>query len=248
MGKRKIQGVCRLCLTNGWLVDSHIIPKFFYKPLKEEKGSFLYLSNDPNEKEDREQKGITEYLLCETCDTKRLQKYEDYLARVIFGNRKLKTQHSKLLIEFSDYDYKKVKSALISILWRMSITSDPFFKEVNLGTRHLEKIRSALLNDSEFQEEEYPVSVAAPLFEGKFLSDMMVPPSFVRLDGNRVYRCVISGLLFHFFVGSATLDGNDKRLLLRRTSWPILKVPAQKIPFLWDILINIGRARTIRNK
>jgi len=44
----------------------------------------------------------------------------------------------------------------------MSITSRDYFDEVSLGEKHEEALRLALLNDTEFAEEEYPVLLTAP--------------------------------------------------------------------------------------
>lgn len=54
------------------------------------------------------------------------------------------------------YDYKRLKNGLLSILWRMSISSREFFREVSLRPKHEEALRLALLNDTEFEEEQYP--------------------------------------------------------------------------------------------
>jgi hypothetical protein len=64
---------------------------------------------------------------------------------------------------------------------------------------------------------------------------------------NRVYRCLISGLLFTFFVGSASLSDTARRLILRRKSWPIVRAKVEKIPFLLDVCLRLGRANAIRN-
>jgi hypothetical protein len=57
MSKRKIWGRCRLCLSDDWLVDSDIIPKFHYKPLREGEGRFYVLSTDPSKRVEKRRKG-----------------------------------------------------------------------------------------------------------------------------------------------------------------------------------------------
>lgn len=239
-------GRCRLCLTDQPLVDSHIISNFLYGPLKEKEGLFYILSSDPKKKELKQQRGITERLLCAKCDNERLQKNEKHLREVLFGGHALDgTQDGRFLIVHG-YHYKRVKNGLLSLLWRMSLTSREYFSEVDLGGKHEEAIRLALLNDMEFAEEEYPILLTAPLFEGRFLGDWMLPPDFSRTGGNRVYRCLISGFLFTFFVGSAPLDPKFAPLLLRRKEWPILKARVDEIPFLNEACLLLGRANAIR--
>lgn len=246
MHGKSISGKCRLCLRDGPLVDSHIIPKFHFKPLKEEEGHFYIVSSDPAKKELKEQKGITEHLLCAKCDNERLQKNEDHLARVIFGGHPLDGKHTGRLLTLGGYDYKKVKNGLLSVLWRMSITTRPYFDGVELGPKHEEVLREALFADMEFPEEQYPILLTAPFFEDQFLGDWMLPPDYARVGGNRVYRCLISGLLFTFFIGSAPLDAIFAPLILRRDKWPIARARVEEIPFLLDACIQIGKANAIR--
>lgn len=246
MRGKPIPGTCRLCQQITTLVDSHIIPKFHLKPLKEAEGHFYIISSDPTKPELKEQKGVTEHLLCTKCDTERVQRNEEHLARVIFGGYPLDGKQDSRVLRVTGYNYQKVKNGLLSVLWRMSITSDDYFKAVKLGPKHEENIRQALLLDSKFGEEEYPILLTAPFFEGNFLGDWILPPDPARVGHNRVYRCLISGLLFTFFVGSAPLDEKIRPLILREKEWPIIRANVNEIPFLLDACIRVGKAQALR--
>lgn len=234
MPKKKIWGRCRLCHLDDWLVDSDIIPKFHYKPLKETEGRFYVLSTDASKKVIPEQKTITENLLCAQCDNERLSLYEGHLAKVIFGGHPLAARQDGPLLLIEGYDYKKIKNGLLSILWRMSISTNGFFSSVDLGVKHEERLRVALLKNIELPEEEYPILLIAPLFDGKTLSDLILEPTFARVGGNRIYRCLISGLIFTFIVGSAPLGEMERILILRARSWPVGRAKVEDIPFLHD--------------
>ena len=244
MSKKKIWGRCRLCHLDDWLVNSDIIPKFHYKPLKEVEGRFYLLSTDASKKVIPQQKTITENLLCAQCDNVRLSQYESHLAKVLFGGHPLAPQQDGELLLIEGYDYKKIKNALLSILWRMSLSTNLFFSKVNLGDKHEERLRIMLLNNIELPEEEYPIYVVAPYLDGSNLSDLILEPDSTRLDGNRVYRCLISGLIFTFFVGSAPLDNVIERLILRTKCWPIRKAKVEDIPFLKQVVLQHGRRNT----
>jgi hypothetical protein len=57
---------CRLCLKQSELENSHIIPSFLYRWLKETSGTgFLRFGRNPNR---RVQDGLKEYWLCPTCE------------------------------------------------------------------------------------------------------------------------------------------------------------------------------------
>ena len=239
-------GICKLCQNSGPLVESHIIPNFHFKSLKEDEGFYYVLSTDSNKKELKKQKGPTEHLLCEECDNVRFGRYEKHLAEVIFGGHELGIASDGRLLRVKDYDYKKIKNALLSILWRMSVSTHQYFKEVRLGS-HEEILRIALLSDAVFDETEYPILLTAPYFEGSFLGDLILPPDSARFENNRAYRCLISGLIFTFIVGSAPLSKITRGLILGKAEWPIIKAKVEEIPFLYHTVIRLGKARTIRN-
>jgi hypothetical protein len=248
MSKRRVWGPCRLCRSEDWLVDSHIIPNYHYKPLKESDGYYYVMSSDPATKVRREQKGVTEPLFCAQCDNARLGRNESHLARVIFGGHLLEGERDGPFWSVKGYDYKKVKNALLSILWRMSVSTHPYFAEVDLGKRHDEFIRMGLLNDMEFREEQYPVLLAAPSFRGGDLGQLILPPEFTRTEGNHVYRCLISGLVFTFVVGSAAPSAAVKHLMLRRDGWRLVKARIEQIPFVFDACFQIAQAETLRHE
>jgi hypothetical protein len=79
------------------------------------------------------------------------------------------------------------------------------------------------------------------------LGDWILPPDFARVNGNRVYRCLIAGLLFTFIIGTAPLDARYKPLILRQNQWPIMKAKVEEIPFLFDACMRLGRANAIRD-
>ncbi|MFN0067877.1 MAG: hypothetical protein ACKVYV_09605 [Limisphaerales bacterium] len=129
----------------------------------------------------------------------------------------------------------------------MSISSDPFFSEVDLGSRHEERLRLALLDDAEFQEEEYAIMLTVPLLDGAHSQEWILPrPHVTRMAGNRIYSCLLAGLMFSFFVGSAALDSRVQRLILRRTHWPIVIADIREIPVLSEICRQLCNARAFR--
>lgn len=241
-------GTCRLCRQEAELVDSHVIPKFQYKSLKEKEGHFYVISTDSEKKTKKEQKGLTEHLLCAVCDNHRIQQNETHLAHFLHGHRKLPLdiKPSNNAIYISGYDYRRLKNALLSILWRMSISRAAFFSEVTLGEHHEERLRNALLNDIEFEEEEYAVALTLPYIDGIHYTDWIMPPDSIQIGNNRVYRCLVSGLLMTFNVGSAPLNETMKPIIVRRHQTPILKMDVRKMPFLNDLCARMGEAQRER--
>ncbi len=237
---------CRLCLHELDLVQSHIIPAFQFKPLKKGDGRYYQLSTDPAKREQPGQRGFTERLLCAKCDNVRIQRNEDYFARLWNrGPLEAPQQHGPFLI-FREYEYKRVKNCLLSILWRMSLSTHKTFGAVSLGKKHEEILRAGLLADREFAEDEYAVTVTAPFFEGEFFADLILPPDSHRMDGNRIYRCVIAGMLYTFVVGSARIAPALLAMSLRKEEFPVARMEVKDIPFLADAVGRIGRAQATR--
>lgn len=235
---KQSSGLCRLCLSETLLVNSHIVPKFHYKPIKEEDGSYIVVSSNLDEKESKGQKGETERLFCNDCDNRRLQKNEDHLAEVMF-HKQLPGIDSPDLVEIQGYDYKKLKLALLSILWRMSITTRPIYRYVDLGPKHNERLRQNLLKDEDLREDEYPILLSIPFWDGVFFPNILTTPYMFRANGNRVYECLISGLLFTFIVGAVPIEASFKVTMIRRDRWKMAKVPAEKNRLLWESMKKI---------
>lgn len=76
-----MEGHCRLCLKWGELEESHIIPGFLYKWLKETSGTgFLRFGQNPNR---RVQDGYKDYWLCSSCEDL-FAKWESLFAEKVF--------------------------------------------------------------------------------------------------------------------------------------------------------------------
>lgn len=101
------QGTCHLCDKNRNLAESHIIPKFVFRWMKNTGGKYFRSPLNPNR---RMQDGEKSYLLCFACEQK-FSKYEKWFADNIFF------QHLNNYQRFLEYD-ENLGNFIISILWR----------------------------------------------------------------------------------------------------------------------------------
>lgn len=103
--------VCRLCNQEKKLAESHIIPKMFYKHIKEksETGG-IRLVSDPNK---RLQDGLKLPFLCHDCELL-FSKYEKYFSDNFFQTTKNNPS------EIKQYDTKddKLRYFILSVAWR----------------------------------------------------------------------------------------------------------------------------------
>ena len=107
--KNKNQGKCALYLTEGELCYSHIIPEFFYKPFYQRgERKFWGISTKKGERILTFKKGIREYLLSQKAET-HFSKWEDYAAKIFFGNGIAPPKIEGNLFIFEGLDYKKLK-------------------------------------------------------------------------------------------------------------------------------------------
>lgn len=111
--------ICRLCLNEKELRESHVIPQFAARWLKDNSATgYLRQAINPNL---RRQDLQTELLLCEDCENI-FSRWEKIFAESIFypylNDRKLEFEYSDWLLKFA-----------VSLIWRLGITELEDFRE-----------------------------------------------------------------------------------------------------------------------
>ncbi|MCB1122844.1 MAG: hypothetical protein KJT03_14920 [Verrucomicrobiae bacterium] len=231
-------GKCHLCLEDKELVESHIIPKFNFKSIKRGGDGFLHILS--NDRPAKTQKELTEPLLCRDCDNLNFGVLETYLSKFLLHDAKIAWEKVDCQIRLSNIHYKKLKNALLSVLWRMHISSLEYFDAVDLGDEHSERIRRVLHEHTEFSCLEYPVTVTVPLIEGRFHNDAMINPDQIRRFKNRLYRFMICGVLFCITVGSHRMPKDYEKLILKEDGTLIaVQLDIKEIPFLYESYKNL---------
>ena len=126
-------GVCKLCLQQRELCDSHIIPEFMYKPLYDNKHRAIAVSANGTEQEETIQKGYREPLLCKECEN-RLSVWETHVARV--WSKVLEQTSGATAGSFTlRARYFDLKLFYLSLFWRASLSRHPNFGAVDLGAQ-----------------------------------------------------------------------------------------------------------------
>lgn len=231
---------CRLCQCERTLRGSHVIPEFFYRSMYDDKHRFFTVSSDPGKKDLTHQKGVREPLLCDECEG-RFSKSEKYFSELFFGGVVADFSDDGRHLRIKGIDYKRTKLMFMSVLWRMGISSHPFFRQVVLGP-HEEKLRLMLFNDDPGPAESYGVMAVAPYLDGGHLGHFITSPDFARIHANRVYRCVLGGVLFLFHVPGRNLPaGIIEYFPDPRGTWCVRKEKIEKIKFLFHYALEVGR-------
>lgn len=211
-----MKSICKLCLEHKPLIgQSHIIPDFMYQDLYDGQHRIFKIDMSapyPGQRISRPSNGEYEgNLLCAKCDNVTLKAFEDYASMTIYGSEKFAADNCPQSIQCispegikfmhtKNVDYKKFKLFMLSILWRASITSRPFFSEVSLGQRHEEKIRNMLLTSDAGEIDDYPTVVFTYLNSPKSAKDLITKPRKVTANQHTYYVFLIGGLIFQYSI------------------------------------------------
>jgi hypothetical protein len=132
-------GICKFCGEERPLIDAHIVPECFLDKLKDEGGPPIYVANDVMSRPTRLPVGFYDpNILCRDCDNG-FSVWEDYSAGLLYRNndvyeRSAQAGRDKLeTFVIGPFDYSKLRLCLLSIMWRMSISSSPLCKSFSLG-------------------------------------------------------------------------------------------------------------------
>lgn len=178
-------------------------------------------------------KPFKENLLCRKCDNDILGQFDKYFSDFLYNETNLKIEKKGDLIYLENVSAEKLKGFVLGTLFRMHLTSKPVFKEVDLGEKHSEIIRNRLLNSAIFDDEEYPITLTFPMYQGKFHDNMFLQPDRLRDFGNMIYRFIISGVFFTVLVGNKRLPKELYHLSVKNSGKAIILLKEiNKIEFL----------------
>jgi len=207
--------ICKLCLKEKKLRNSHVISEFLYTSLYDEKiHRFNVLSTIPEITRKFEQKGIRERLLCDDCE-QLISPFENYVRGVLYGGVKIGIEDKNTHIILFNIDYEKFKLFQLSVLWRSGVSCLAHFSSVKLGKRHEARLRKMILNKNPGEPHEFGTVNFVILNEFmKLQDDLIMSPDLVKIKGRRWYRFIFGGIFWVYFVSGHTPDAifHDKFL------------------------------------
>ncbi len=238
---------CRLCNGEKPLKESHIIPRFFYRPMEWNGNNFRYqILGVHSIRVITGQGGIKERLLCEDCELK-FSRFENYVSRTLYGG--LELTFSKLTNRtwlISGLDYNKFKLFQLSILWRASVSSQEFFESVRLGEKHESEISKMLLDQNPGPPEKYLCILVAIIFDGNVIDDFILNPTYIRQDGHRVYRFIFGGFAWAYFVSShSTPEGVRQYAINQNGEMIVSALEMQRLGMIIGLINNLNISGSI---
>ena len=134
---------CKLCQQEKKLLNSHVIPEFFYRYTYSGTHKVSVVSTGKISKEFLNlQKGLREKLLCQDCE-QLFSPWEKYVCETLFMTPQ-KGKSNDHLIKIERLDYAKFKLFGFSLMWRASVSTNRFFRDIDLDS-YEEVIREYLI-------------------------------------------------------------------------------------------------------
>jgi hypothetical protein len=210
---------CRLCLSEvSKLIKSHIIPECFYDEIYDEKHRFAPISGANYQQLKIEQKGIREEMLCEQCEQK-LGIWENNTKKDLVDIANASSNYLKISPLNNGYlmvekvEHNSFKKCILSILWRMSVTSHKMFSAYSLG-KYQEIIRELLDQNASVGTFDYPIIVKKVILNDKHYRDLILCMGRGRIDGKIIQSFITYGYLFDVFISNQKVKSAWGSLLL----------------------------------
>jgi hypothetical protein len=149
------------------------------------------------------QKGVRERLLCDQCEG-RLQKYEDYFARLWFTDQVVPLITSAPgYLPMAGVDYAKFKLFALSVVWRAGASRLPEFAGMTLGP-HQERIRQMILDGEPGTAHEYPIicELIVDTDSGALQDEVLMAPMTIRVAGHNAARMMFAGVSWTILTSS----------------------------------------------
>lgn len=194
------KNACRLCLQNKQLIKAHIIPEAFFRLLRDGNVPPEMHSNTPGSFPKRMPIGTYDpTILCLGCDQK-MAPWDDYGQQVLIHRfqQALEMTHAGKLVawKLEDIEYRKLKLFFMAILWRASVSSQPFYKRISLGPFE-NRIRVMILNEDLGDAQDFSITLSR---FGDVETTSMLDPHPTKFDGINYCQLYLSGYVAYIKV------------------------------------------------
>jgi hypothetical protein len=187
---------CKFCGNDKRLIKAHIIPEGFFRRQRQGQELLELVTNKAGEYSKKAPIGIYDKtIVCKECENI-WREWDDY-AQKLLAEEPLNGQAryhgcQKIAYMVKDFDYKKLKLFFISMIWRASVSSHPFFSRISLGSFERDA-KDFVANSNPGSSEDFSVTLSKfclPL--GK--QSTMDPYQYKNLGVN-YYRFYLAGYI-----------------------------------------------------
>jgi hypothetical protein len=225
---------CRLCHRPESLRDSHIVPEFLYRPLRNEKQQMSGINGRGRLGRRLIQRGLSEHLLCEACEQLLSNRYETPFLRSWLEAPALPRRSEPGRTHSITVDYQSFKLFHLSVLFRASVSSLTSFAPVSLGP-HEERLRERILRGEPGEDWEYPIAGSLVVHDRtKEVLHIVGMPRQYRLGPQRIYTFLYGGVDWQFGVSAHRNDYFGERALKRSGRLTLRAVPWNSLPIMQE--------------
>ncbi|MDO9508021.1 MAG: hypothetical protein Q7I97_01540 [Thermovirgaceae bacterium] len=194
--KQKI--VCALTRREGKPIKCHIVPRSFYEDmLDQEDGPCRLYSNIPGTYVRRIPVGGYDAGIVTLEGERILSRYDDYASDLLLKNvealQPFMVKDNLEAWRIKQYDYKLLKGFVLSLLWRMHVSTRKEYIKVQLADYMEEELRKIIIEEKEIDPDRYSVILCRWLDKG--FGPVMLNPDRPREKGVNFYR-VFFGIYF----------------------------------------------------
>ena len=192
---------CQLCGASSGFVKSHVIPEAFFRVLRNGEEAPLLIAGAAGQVPKKSPIGVYDQkILCGPCEGKFLQ-WDTYgidvlLTRFDHFFKPILKEDNIVGYEASDIDKVKLLDFLTSIMWRASVSSQPFYQTVQLGPYEAQ-IRESMLAHADHAPE--PVDAVFSRWEDGDADNLpttgLMNPYRERWDGVSAYRLYLGRIV-----------------------------------------------------
>ncbi|MEE9443456.1 MAG: hypothetical protein V3V99_12395 [candidate division Zixibacteria bacterium] len=195
-------------------------------------------STAKNETTHYKQKGIYEKLLCDVCE-QHINEFEKHVKIVFFDDMNYQDTGEPNQIKIVNLNYEKFKLFQLSLIWRASVSSDDFFKNVSLGP-HQEIIRKMILQKKPGAPHDYGCLIIGLELEKNASFDAIAMPKKGRFENLNCYMFTIGGCIWQFIISRQShLFSHKKDFLQKDGSLLIRIIPANAVPSINSFAKNL---------
>jgi hypothetical protein len=195
--------ICKLCLLDKSLCQSHIIPEFLYAPLYNDDGRMMGITGVGGKGWKPVQKGLRDDLLCRECEALLNERYEIPFQQQWSNRYPLPQRADEGDVFHAQFDYATFKLFHLSILFRAAVSSNPTFRQVSLG-KHEDILRQMILAGNAGRVDRYPIFATALVNDRQEIERRIIcPPTLTQIGGHHVYGFVFDGVRWMYSVSSS---------------------------------------------
>lgn len=152
-------GACRLCGNWSELCDSHALPNSLFRNVfRQSAGKAVVVTDDASTPTCYSSDSWDTELLCRACEDLLNERYDKYGVEALRGGAG-GVVHGADGVTFTNVDRRRLRMFVLSVLWRMSVSSHRSYSNIDLPSSWEEELHEALHVGKPVPRSRYTVAI-----------------------------------------------------------------------------------------